>query len=180
MEYTKEYFDKYLTTKDGHLYFKERHRDEFSCDRTWKSTNAKVKGKLAEYIVDQIRYKYFTTCLNYKKFRTHRIIFCMTYGYMPKEVDHIDCNPLNNKPENLRDCEPGKNQCNRGKQLNNTTGYKGVTYCKQSNKFVCQIGHKNKNIYGGRYDKAVDAAIAYNQLAIKYHGKYAKINEVTI
>ena len=35
-----------------------------------------------------------------KNYRAHRIIFAMHHGYMPKNVDHIDGNKLNNKNNN--------------------------------------------------------------------------------
>ena len=41
---------------------------------------------------------------------------------------------------------------------NNTSGIKGVTWCKDRNKWAAQIGFKGKNYHLGRYDKKEDAA----------------------
>ena len=41
------------------------------------------------------------------------------------EVDHEDCNGLNNQRSNLRRATHGENQHNRGLYRNNPSGYKG-------------------------------------------------------
>lgn len=49
-------------------------------------------------------------------------------------IDHADMSRLNNQKENLRFCNNADNGKNRPKQLNNTSGYKGVSWHKASQK----------------------------------------------
>lgn len=93
-------------------------------------------------------------------------------------VDHINQNKLDNRKSNLRVCTFSENQRNRGKQLNNKTGYKGVSYKTKNKKFVAQIKVEKKQIHIGLFNCPVEAAKAYNQAAIKLHGKFAQLNQI--
>ena len=65
--------------------------------------------------------------------RLHRLI--MQPG--PNEiVDHINRDPLDNRRENLRIADKSKNGMNRGPQVNNTSGFKGVSFHAKTGKWV--------------------------------------------
>lgn len=97
-----------------------------------------------------------------------------------KEVDHKDNNPKNNKKENLRLCSRSENQMNRGKNKNNTSGYKGVFWHKHIKKWNATITVNYKKIQLGYFKTKIEAAEAYNQAALKYHNNFAKLNEVSM
>jgi hypothetical protein len=94
------------------------------------------------------------------------------------EVDHIDGNRLNNQKSNLRLANSSQNKCNRGARKDNTSGYKGVSWHKQRNKWTARI--KSLTIYKhlGLFDSKEDAAKAYNQAAIIYQGEFAHLNKI--
>ena len=93
-------------------------------------------------------------------------------------IDHINGVKTDNRKSNLRVCTRAENGRNRGKQENNTSGYKGVSYKVKNKKFSSQIKVYNKQIYIGLFDTPIEAARAYNEAAIKYHGEFAKLNEL--
>ncbi len=105
----------------------------------------------------------------------HRYICMAPDGY---EVDHINQNKLDNRKENLRVVLPEKNYYNRAKQINNTTGYKGVCYDRKRNKYMATISYKRKQMNLGRFKTAKEAAKAYNEAAIKLHGDYSCLNQI--
>ena len=90
--------------------------------------------------------------------------------------DHIDGDKANNQRQNLRVCTTAENMCNRGKQSNNTSGYKGVSWIEQTRKWRAQIWVNNKRIHLGVFSSPHDAATVYDVAAVKYHGEYAKTN----
>lgn len=90
-------------------------------------------------------------------------------------VDHIDRNKLNNQRENLRFCTQQQNILNRGMQKNNTSGFRGVKMNR--NFIVAQIRVGGKTIHIGTFKTKKDAAIAYDKVAIQYHGEYAMTNK---
>lgn len=101
------------------------------------------------------------------------------YDIKGKEVDHKDQNGLNNFISNLRICSHKQNIRNQNKHKNNTSGYKGVSWKKDKNKWTAQIRiDNNKRIFLGYFSNKIDAAKAYNNAAIKYHGEFAKLNEI--
>lgn len=88
------------------------------------------------------------------------------------QVDHINGNKLDNRKCNLRLATNSQNHCNRGKQSNNTSGYKGVFWHKRTQKWVARIGLNRKGISLGLYADPKDASAAYLAASAKYHGEF--------
>lgn len=115
-----------------------------------------------------------------KRLRMHRIVMGRVLGRALLEselVDHKDNNGLNNCRSNLRLATNAQNGCNRGLQRNNTSGYKGVQKCKD--KWKASIKVNKQVIYLGRFSDKHDAARAYNDAALKYHGEFACLNIIS-
>lgn len=93
-------------------------------------------------------------------------------------VDHINGDPRDNRKSNLRIVTISQNAMNRGRNRNNKSGYKGVSYASRERKWLAQIGVNGKNIIIGRFDCKHSAAIAYNNEAKKLHGEFAYQNEI--
>jgi len=91
-----------------------------------------------------------------------------------KMTDHIDGDVLNNLETNLRECNHSTNAMNKGKQRNNTSGFKGVYF--EKNKWRAKIEINKKQVHLGYYSDKIEAAKAYNKAALKYHGEFSKIN----
>lgn len=95
-----------------------------------------------------------------------------------KCIDHINGNGLDNRKCNLRICERHENALNRKMNINNLSGFKGVSWFKVAKKWRAQIQYKKIVYYLGSYEKRIDAARAYNKAAIKFFGEFAKLNEI--
>lgn len=93
-------------------------------------------------------------------------------------VDHVDFNGLNNQKYNLRACTPRQNLCNRRLGKNNTSGYKGVDWRGERNRWRAQIRVNGKKKHLGFFTSKLEAAKAYNKGAEKYFGKFSHLNEV--
>lgn len=107
--------------------------------------------------------------------RLHRLIMGAPDNMV---VDHINGITTDNRKSNLRICtisENVKNQC-MGKR--NKSGYKGVYFHSGRNKWHTQIRANGKRIHIGYFDNKEEAAKAYNEAAIKYHGEFAKLNNI--
>ena len=113
---------------------------------------------------------YVIITLNSKKYRAHRLIWFYVYGKWPvNEIDHINRIPSDNRIINLREVTDQENQFNRGKQKNNTSGYKGVSWNKQNKKWLANIRVNRKTIYLGYFDDILEASEAYRKAKEKYH-----------
>ena len=146
---------------DGHLYWR---------DNRGKRTKA---GDEAGGIAG--RYKnYKTVKVDGCIYQLHRIIFLMHRGYLPEQIDHIDGNGLNNDIENLRAANHGQNQHNKGAQKNNTSGFKGVSWNKKSQKWQAFIKLDGKQRYLGYFDTPDAAHEAYKAAATKLHNEFAR------
>ncbi len=102
----------------------------------------------------------------------HRLIALPHYG---EHTDHINQDKLDNRSSNLRVCTNSQNGMNKGKQSNNTSGYKGV-YKHEIGRWAARINAGGKKISLGLYKDVLDAAKAYDKAALKYHGEFAYLN----
>ncbi len=96
-----------------------------------------------------------------------------------KFTDHINGNTLDNRRSNLRVVSKYQNTLNKKIHKNNKSGYKGVVrinYTKRVKEWVARITVKGKQIYLGYYRTPEEAALAYDDGAKKYFGKFARMN----
>jgi hypothetical protein len=103
----------------------------------------------------------------------HRFIMNEPEGL---QVDHRDGYRLNCRKENLRVCTMSQNGCNRGMQINNTSGRKGVTWCKKRKKWQAQITANGIHKYIGHFSSVDEAGDAYAKIAIELHGEFARVS----
>lgn len=116
----------------------------------------------------------FTSKPNRKNISMHREIIKPPIECF---IDHKDHNGLNNQKNNLRICTILENGRNSRKRNDNSSGYKGVDYNKRERKFRARIKvDKMHRINVGYFNTAIEAAIAYDSAALKYHGKFANLN----
>jgi hypothetical protein len=91
-------------------------------------------------------------------------------------VDHINRDPYDNRKENLRIVDQSTNTQNSDKRKRNTSGFKGVSYDKLVRKFRAQISKDRKTYYIGIYDSPREAALAYDEAALRLFGPNAMTN----
>ena len=94
-----------------------------------------------------------------KAYRLHRVIWLMVYGSFPDHViDHINGNRSDNRLVNLRAAtnkQNGENQC---LQVNNSSGFRGVSWHSSTNKWQARVCHHRSSYYLGTFDTAEEAA----------------------
>lgn len=100
----------------------------------------------------------------------HRVAFYVIYGRWPNgEVDHIDGNPSNNSPENIRECTTSENQQNVTPWFVGASGYPGVSLDPSTGKWCARIRLNKKRIILGYFVDPSDAYAAYRAGKAKYH-----------
>lgn len=107
----------------------------------------------------------------------HRLILSRMLGReltCKEEVDHRDCNPLNNRRSNLRLATKSQNMMNRGRFSSNTSGFKGVTK-RATGKWRARIQVNGLREHIGDFDTPEEAYAAYCEAAKEKHGKYARL-----
>jgi len=107
--------------------------------------------------------------------RLHRIITGAKKGQV---VDHIDGNVLNNLSSNLRICTQKENARNRKKNVNSRARYKGLAWLENMGAWAARIKVDGKLIHLGCFKKQKEAAKAYNKLAIRHYGLFARLNKI--
>lgn len=103
----------------------------------------------------------------------HRLVLGAKKGQI---VDHINGNPLDNRRANLRLATRSQNLFNRGRPKHNTSGFKGVHFCKRTKRYRASIRANNRVVRLGRFDTAAKAARAYDKAARVHHGDFAQLN----
>ena len=106
--------------------------------------------------------------------KTNRLVWALHNGIWPLDgmwVDHINGVKADHRIVNLRLATPTQNQQNKA-------GYgtyaKGVTWRdRQMNPYQAKIRVNGKRIHLGSFASEEEAAEAYKEACIKYHGEFA-------
>lgn len=126
-----------------------------------------------------IRNKWYAYCGIYvgnyktKHFSMHRIIMKAKKG---QQVDHINGNGLDNRKNNLRVCSNMQNNQNKGPQVNNKLGIRGVCLDDRGKYHVTIQIPNRKYKFLGRFDSPIEAGKAYDRAAREYFGEFAYQN----
>lgn len=93
----------------------------------------------------------------------------ITGGYDEKlQVDHIDHDRLNNRPENLRPVSQHENLKNVSRKALNASGIVGASYVTRDRRRVVQIYIDKKNTNLGYFKTIEEAAKVRKAAEIKY------------
>jgi HNH endonuclease len=119
--------DQVRRTKDG--YYKRFKADD-----------------LALFFVGTCGYEMFQLPRIRSTLRKSQLVYSLKYGRIPEgmDVDHIDGDILNNKPDNLRLVTRAVNNRNRKKRCDNTSGITGIRWSKYHQHYVIRrtVGDK--------------------------------------
>jgi len=155
-----EFIRNNFTYKDGFLYRAISRGGEKIGNRAgWITT---CNGKL-----------YWKISIKRKTMYLHQVIFLYHHGHLPKYIDHKDNNSTNNKIENLREATQSQNVGNSRLRKDSSSGYKGVTFRKDTKKWQSQIMIDGKHISLGSYETKEDAHNAYIKGSSKYFKEFA-------
>lgn len=102
--------------------------------------------------------------------RMHRLI--MGNPDRNISIDHIYHNKRDNRKSRLRIVSNSQNQMNRSTPSQNTSGHRGISFHKNKQKWISQIGLNGKLIYLGIFDDINDAIHVRRQAEKKYFGEY--------
>ncbi|OGN96958.1 MAG: hypothetical protein A2Z77_00480 [Chloroflexi bacterium RBG_13_51_36] len=105
--------------------------------------------------------------------RMHRIVL-ERMGFKDfKETDHINRDRADNRRSNLRPATTTENQRNVGPRCDSTSGFRGVCWNKQYDKWQVYINVNGKRIFLGYFDDKQDAISARLSAEQTYFGEFA-------
>ena len=119
------------------------------------------------------KYFYACACVNGRNIHMHRFLLNPSKN---ERVDHRNGDTLNNCRNNLRICTASENSGNMKAHADSSSKYKGVTYNKRQNSWMAQLTVNRKRVHCSYHKDPIDAAEAYDRVALKHFGEFARIN----
>jgi len=114
------------------------------------------------------KFGYRGISISKKRYYAHRLAWLYVYGYTPKEIDHIDGDPSNNKLCNLRSADRNINMKNLRRNSVNKSGKTGVCWDKSRGKWMAYINVDGKRVKSKRFANRTDADLFRDWLSQKY------------
>ncbi len=160
--------------QDGKLFWLERPREHFASRWAYLVWNKAHAGQEAG-------------CVGFKSTKCPRwrigvddaiyfraiLVWALFNGEIKKGLDHKNRNSLDDHIENLRPATKQQNAANTGLSSQNTSGFKGVHWCKRSRKWIARIHVNQKGKHIGSFDNPETAGEAYMNEAQKCFGEFA-------
>ena len=143
----------------------------------WASTTRRVKEGAPAGTLQPSGYYAFslTTDGRSRTYYCHRVVWELHNRLLVEGevIDHVNMIRSDNRIENLRLADNSKNMQNRGKQVNNASGIKGLSYHKRDKTWQ---GHVTaNNVTTSCTDKCKETVIAWLEAErTRRHGEFAK------
>ena len=116
--------------------------------------------------------QYRVVRFNGRYYLEHRLAFLYMLGSIPKMVDHINRDKLDNRWDNLRASCAQTNQYNRKVDSKNTSGHSGVSWDKRKRRWHVRFNVGKKNMWFGAYKDLELAALVAQEARDKHHGSF--------
>lgn len=132
---------------------------------TWRLS---IRKRNPRYVVSDVR-----TGGRMVKLLLHRVVLGAPPGI---KVDHRDRDTLNNVRSNLRLATSCQSAHNVGKIAGCSSRYKGVSWDASRHSWRVKIISEGRTHRIGRFSEEVEAARAYDVMALLLHGEFAVLN----
>lgn len=173
----QEYLREVLHYDPATGIFRWRERPDRS--RSW---NIKHAGRVAGWCTSGSGRGYVCIAIDSVKYYAHTLAWIyMTGEQVPKgmEVDHRNRQRAENWWGNLRLATKTQNAHNTGKRSTNTSGFKGVSWDKERQKWLASIMVNHRSMSLGRFDRIEDAIAARKTAEAREHGEFAAAPVIT-
>ncbi|EMC4142370.1 HNH endonuclease signature motif containing protein [Cronobacter sakazakii] len=177
IEYLKEALE--YTPDSGVIRWKQRPKNHFKTDNSWRATNANFAGKVAGARDND---GYFRIGIDGRLYRSHRVAWALHYGYWPEnEIDHISGDRGDNRIDNLRTVTSAANNKNLRLYSTNKTGVPGVGWYKARGKWRAKINVSGKVKHIGYFDDFCEAVKARKaaEMKLQYHENHGAGDRLT-
>jgi len=113
--------------------------------------------------------------VDYISYSGHALAWLYVTGKWPhQQIDHIDTVKFHNWWSNLRLATPSQQQANTKLRPNNTSGYKGVYWSKQAQRWMARVKKNGKFVHQSRHTSPEAAHAAYVRAAEEAFGEFAR------
>ena len=92
------------------------------------------------------------------------------------DIDHENRNGLDCRRRNLRPCGQSQNNANARRRIDNTSGYRGVSWSKANRGWGAWASDRGKTINLGTFATPEEAARSYDEDAIVRYGSFSRLN----
>lgn len=158
----------------GDMFWKERTR-EYTLEKlgiraanSVPQFNSDISGSPVNLNITS--WGYYSFSLRGRQYSAHRAVYALHHGAWPKyQIDHVNGDRKDNRPENLRDVTRTENAQNQKKRTDNKSGYTGVRFEPVRNAWVAEIRVEGRYILLGRH-KTRDIAYQIRKAASLAYG----------
>lgn len=154
------------------------HYDPLSGNFVWITTpkyGRARKGAIAGCVNKSTGYHVIR--VNHVRYHAHRLVFLYMLGrFSEYQVDHINHIRIDNRWSNLREVTSKDNDRNRSKSKINTSGFTGVCWNKQAQKWVANIRHEGDLLNLGYFSSPEEAYMVRQEKATElgFHANHGK------
>lgn len=121
-------------------------------------------------------YGYLAIRVDGRLYKAHRLAWLYVTGEWPSgQIDHCNCVPADNRITNLREASQSQNCANTHRRRHNKSGFKGVGWDREGQKWTARIRYKSRTFWLGRHETPEAAHAAYVEAAMRIHGEFARL-----